>query len=159
MKHYEAHSTDSIADEIEKMAEALENRQFHLASLCLGKIVNQIPLAAVEQDGQPEAFSTHFHAEGHKVVKAIDQQNYSLASLCLRKVVKAVTEVTLPPGMRLKDPISAKATAERLVHALSSADLHMTADLSRKLARAFEFPPSPPPAAPIEADEPETPLT
>jgi hypothetical protein len=147
LNNYEAHSTNSMADEIEKMAEALENRQFHLASICLGKIVDQVPLSAAEQTGEPEAFSTHFHAEGHKVVKAIDQQNYSLASLCLRKVVKACDEVSLPPGVRLKDPISAKATAERLVHALSSADLHMTADLSRKLARAFEFPAAVPPAA------------
>lgn len=123
----------SLADEIEKAAQALEIKDFPLASLCLGKALKHVepphgPGNPIPHDSSPDA-------EIHKMLQAIEDGMFSMAAFCLRKAIAGLKAGDGPElRVQVLDAAAAVAAAEDLARSLEEEDHSGAATHLRNLA-------------------------
>lgn len=122
----------SLADELEKAAQAFDTRDFPLASLCLGKALKQVepphgPGNPIPHDHSPDA-------ELHKMLQALEDGMFPMAAFCLRKAMQGI-QAGQAPGLKLEvhDPAVALVAAEDFARCLEVADHSGAADQLRAL--------------------------
>jgi hypothetical protein len=131
-------SRTGVLDELEKLAEGFERRNFHFVSLCLTKIVREVaPPEALQTETTlaEEAVSTGGLAELHKTVKALDTKDFHLAAVCFRKALAAYNAA--PPtlqGVTISNQPALNATLSDVSKSLTEGDFTSLAAHVRHIA-------------------------
>lgn len=129
-----------VLHELEKVAEALESKDFHFGTLCLNKILESIdpePPHPSPDDVPVDALSTSGHSEARKFIKALDSKDFALAAMCLRKAARAYGSPV--PGIRVLDSRALKSAVEECCHYIASADFSLAANCVRRAAKAISL--------------------
>ena len=135
-------STVDVLHELEKVAEALESKDFHFGTLCLNKILESIdpePPQPSPDDVPVDALSTSGHSEARKFIKALDSKDLALAAMCLRKAARAYGAGSPLPGISVLDSKALKSAVEECCHYIASADLSLAANCVRRAAKAISL--------------------
>lgn len=124
-----------LFEEIEKLAQARNTRDFHFAASCANKILASIAPPPPAQE--VEATSQSGVAEAHKAIKALDCKDFALAGLCLRKAIKGFAAGPGFPGVTVIDAFNLRAHVSEISHSISEQDFSTAADYVRRSTEYF----------------------